>query len=105
MRIAPLCGGTANNARTPGAIVTGVNTGQRRTGVTPGSGSRTARILAVACGVVVPSLQHADPAVISQDQFNDVGRCACCPCRRHWLAPAGSPSQVWDRGDGERPAG
>jgi hypothetical protein len=82
-----------------------VDTGQRRTGITPGSGSRTARILAVACGVVVPTQQPADPLVISQDQFNDVGRCASGPRGRHWLAPAGSQSQVWDRGDGERPAG
>jgi hypothetical protein len=82
-----------------------VDTGQRRTGITPGSGSKTARILAVACSVVVPTQQPADPLVISQDQFNDLGRWASGPRGRHWLAPAGSQSQVSDRGDGERPAG
>jgi hypothetical protein len=105
MRIAPLCSGTASNARTPSSSATGVDTGQRRTGMTPGSGSWTARILAVACGVVVPTQQPADPLVISQDHFNDVGRCASGPRGRHWLAPAGSQSQAWDRGDGEPPAG
>ena len=105
MRIAPLCSGTANNARAPRSSATGVHTGQRRTGITPGSGSTTARILAVACGVVIPTQQPADPLVISQNQFTDVGHCASCLCGRHWLAPAGSQSQVWDRGDGERPAG
>ena len=61
MRIAPLYSGTANNARTPRS---GVDTGHRRTGITPRSGSSTARILAVAC-VVVPVQQPADPLVIS----------------------------------------
>jgi hypothetical protein len=105
MPIAPLCSGTPNNARTPSSSAAGVDAGQRRTDITPGPGSRTAGILAIACGVVASVQQPADPVVISQDEFNDVGRCASCPCGRHWLAPAGSQSQVWDRGDGERPAG
>ena len=50
---------------TPNSGAIGVDTSQRRTGITPGSGSRTARILAVACVVVVPVQQPADPLVIS----------------------------------------
>jgi hypothetical protein len=82
-----------------------VHTGRRRIGTTPGLRSRTTRILAVACVVVVHSQQPADSLVISQDQFDDVERCARYPCERDWLAPAGSRSPTWDRWDGERPAG
>jgi hypothetical protein len=104
MRIAPLCSGTANYARTFSTSATGVDTGQRRTGITPRSGSRTACILAAAC-VVVRRQQPADPLVISKDQFNDVGRCAPCRCGRDWLALACSQPPAWDRGERERSAG
>ncbi len=62
-------------------------------------------MLAVACVVVVPTQAPADPLAISQDQFDDVGRCPPHPGGCNWLAPAGSQSPVWDRWDRESPAG
>jgi hypothetical protein len=67
-----------------------VHTGSRRIGTTLGLRSRTTRILAVACVVVVPVQQPANSLMISQDQFDDVGRCAYHPCERDCQAPAGS---------------
>jgi hypothetical protein len=60
-----------------------VHTGSRRIGATPGLRSRTTRVLAIACVVVVvPIQQPANSLVISQDQFDDVGCCAHYPCER-----------------------
>jgi hypothetical protein len=61
MRIAPLCSGTANNARTPRSGVAYVDTGHRRTGITPDRPRQPdlavacRRPRAAACGSVVIS--------------------------------------------------
>jgi hypothetical protein len=57
-----------------------------------------ARILAVARGVVEHTQQPADPLVVSQDHFDDVGHLCPLPSGRHWLAPAGSQWRVCGRG-------